>query len=468
MKKHIIMIITILICFILLFCLSFNIRFSGHVPKVESNSSPLSGTWIAKKYFCLENSSLSDKDAKVLLGSTLVFSKDKIYVNDTPCTALNYKVKLVSSTDYLWDNYRIKPSDIGVTSTTIKIYTVSSLNVFLDDYIEIDKNCLARSFNGVLLLYNKLGSSSEIGNDILSKTSKITLSKEQEDIISETGLILGLRYKENNIYRYKTLFVSSNYNNFSKIIIVNDLIVPRKNGFWKISLNNSSSNNLSNTSIYEYPMMKYSDTPENLRKSQNIVLPANSFINFINNDYIFTDTTSAYFSVLPLDNINSSTIEFSKILGATANNFLTRSAKLFLTQKEKKNIPEPNINTLETNWSIIRRTGKWILRGRIPSGDFDISFQIPTILTNYDSLYIPFNVIKRKYPDTTDAYASINKDFLVILSKNNLSIVPTINNIMSSPSLSTNIDETTTVIMSQWATGNYVSEWQTLFNNLSK
>lgn len=464
MKKYIVIFIPVLICFILLFYLSFNVNFEKDIIHENPISSPLSGTWTTTKYFRLNNCSLSDEDAKTLLKSTIVFSNNAIQINKKVYKTPNYKVKLVDTKTYLWDNYRIKASDIGIKANTIQIYTVSSNNSFFDDYIKIDDSCIAKSTNDVIILYKKLGSSAKAADNALSMPSKIMLSKAQKDIISETGLILGIRCKNDNGYSYKTLFISNQYNNFSKIISVNNLIIPRKNGFWKMQ----TSNNSDGTTILEYPLMKYSDAPLNLSKIQSVSLPAYSFINFISTDYVFIDNSSAYFSVLPLDDINSSSITFSQIFGLSAKNYLRKSAKLFLTQKEKKNIPEPNIDSLYTNWGILRRTGKWILRGRMPNGDFDISFQIPEILTAYDNLYIPFNVIKQNYPDAVDAFASINKDFLVVLTKTYLLILPTNNNIISSPVLKLNINDNETVIMAQWATGSYVSEWQKLFTNLSK
>lgn len=464
MKKYIVMLTSLLICFILLFYLSFNINLDFNIIHAKQIYSPLEGTWTAAKYFRLDSCSLSDEQAKALLNSTIVFSKDTIHINNTNYANLNYKVKLVDSKAYLWDNYRIKASDIDIKSNTIKIYTVSSHNSFFDEFIEIDDNFIAKANNDVLILYSKLGSSANAEKNDLSMPSKIILSKAQKDIISETGLILGIRCKNNNGYSYKTFFIGKEYNSFSKIIEVNSLIIPRKNGFWKMMIDNNSNE----TSIIEYPLMKYSDTPLNLRKIQSLSPPANSFVNFVDNDYVFIDNAAAYFSVLPLDDINSSSIAFSKILGLNAKNYLRKSAKSFLTQKERKIIPEPNVESLDTNWSIIRRTGKWILRGRLPNGDFDVSFQIPNVLTAYDDLYIPFNVIKQKYPDAVDAYASINKDFLVVLTKSKLLILPTTNKTINSPILSLNIDDNETSIMAQWATGSYVSAWQKLFTALSK
>lgn len=458
------MLSAILVCFILLFYLSTNIQFNEEILNTKSRTSPLAGTWTAKKYFCLDNCSLSDEDAKALLGTTIAFSENAIHTNNTTYKFPSYKVKLVNSDVYLWDNYRIKPSDIGINTNTIKIYSVTSKNFFLDDYIKINDNYIARSFNGVLLFYKKSNSNTDFNDDILSKPSKIILSKAQKDIISETGLVLGLRYKRNNGYSYKTLFISDAYNKFTKPIQVNDLIVPRKSGFGKMCIDNSSNQ----TNILEYPLMKYSDTPSNLRKIQNVTLSTIDMADFVNNDYVFLDNGCNSFYVFPLDDINSDTIAFSKIFGLYANNYLKKSAKLFLMQKEKKSISEPNVNSLDTNWGIIRRSGKWILRGRMPAGDFDISFDIPKALTSYDNLYIPFSTIKQKYPDVTDVYDSINKDFLVVLTKSSLMVLPTNNNIIGLPVFTINLSQNETVVMAQWCTGTYVNEWQKLFSNIAK
>ena len=259
---------------------------------------------------------------------------------------------------------------------------------------------------------------------------------------------------------------------------MNDLLVPRKNGFWKIGVENKIENKVETSVLRGVPLNKDvksakdvnikgfvdTNTQNNLTYNNVILFVGNEYISLDNQriDYDSNGIKENYFGVVPIDNLYGSKVEFSKAFGIDAGESLKRSEELYLRRlNDNKEINEQD---LQTNWGVIRRNGRWVLRGRIPQGDFDIAFDTPKILTTYDDLYPTFNEIKRKIPDAVDAYSSPNMDFLIVFTKTNLKVFAINNNHIGEVKIDLKLNPDEQPIMSQWAIGNYVDEWAKLFN----
>jgi hypothetical protein len=123
----------------------------------------------------------------------------------------------------------------------------------------------------------------------------------------------------------------------------------------------------------------------------------------------------------------------------------------------------------EENFGLVRRNGYWTLKGRVNYkeneeefySDFSIKALPPKNMVSYDDLAIPFEIIKLNIPNVVDAFSSPNKDFMVIVTQDEIVIYlidgDDINRI---PIASIPMEDEFTIIMSEWATGRYPNIWQ--------
>ncbi|NLV22733.1 MAG: hypothetical protein GXY49_12270, partial [Syntrophomonadaceae bacterium] len=115
----------------------------------------------------------------------------------------------------------------------------------------------------------------------------------------------------------------------------------------------------------------------------------------------------------------------------------------------------------------------WQLQGRVnyyassapATVDFNINFIPPANLVFYDTLYPGWQSIKDRVPNALDAVTSPNKDIAVVKTKSRLYIF-SINGqqLNSSPLGEIPLQEGTTIIMAEWATGFYVDDWEKNFS----
>ncbi len=476
MKKNKVLIF-VLLFIIVLFSIYKNLDLSLN-PQIEARkieNVPLQGTWIANKYVFLGNAELSDKDAKNLLGKKAEFNSMEVHFDNEVCKNPDFKVKMVDSKDYFWNNFSVKPSNLGINEEKIKIITVTSGENFFDEYIQINNNYIMKNHDGIMMFFKKYGvniNDSSFDEKLIKSNNKIERSKLQKEITSKSGMLLGLKSKDNKNggYTYRTLWISSNYNKLDPSMEMENLFVPRKNGFWKIGVDKINSNGVKRDSLWGIPLNK-NNLKDKITTKDSSELLINNSIMFVGNEYISLDNEDLYkndeknkfnyFSVLPIDNISGDKIKFSKILGNNNEDILTKSASLHLKRlNSNQNIDKEE---LETNWTIIRRNGRWVLRGKIDSNSFDILFDTPKVLTTYDDLYVAFHTIKNKIPDLVDAYTSPNKDFIVALTKTNLLVLPINNKVIGDVKLNIELKQEEIPVMVQWATGSYVDEWKKLF-----
>jgi hypothetical protein len=124
---------------------------------------------------------------------------------------------------------------------------------------------------------------------------------------------------------------------------------------------------------------------------------------------------------------------------------------------------------------MIRSNGKWVLQGRISpvlSGgkafDYSLSIKPNKALINYDTLIIPWKVLKGEIPFIVDAFTSPNGKLAIIVTKNELDIYKIIDGKLDkSPTKIIPLKDGEKVIMSEWCEGDYVDKWSTAFRENS-
>ena len=432
----------------IILCLSFALYKNATLPlapKLEARTlqtPPLFGDWYLDKYVTLKDKSSYNNEPDKYLGKIAHFSKEGVFFNNEGIADPSFKVKLVNSKDYFWDNYKIKANMIGIDEDYIQVITVSSKEHFFDEYLKIDETHAAKYYEGLLLFFTKGNSDKAKHVQESIDYTKLASEREQE-ARAKSGLLLGLKCNKS----YRTIWISQLNNKFMDIAQIDDILLPRISGFWKIWTDG--------TSLWAAPITNSTAKNSNndiryIGRSQDIS------ILFAGNDFICINNKTAL-QVLPLDNLQSDPLELSKI---------------FVREKDNSSIDGLSNSAITkakdfsgTNWGLFRRGGRWVLRGRKKSPDkdgfkeFDIAYAAPRSLTTYDDLYPSFNTIKAKIPEAVDAFSSPNKDFVVVLTDKELLALPIQGSSLGDVKQRIALKKNETVVMDNWATGHYVDEW---------
>ena len=481
-----------ILCSIIVFIWSqyVGLTLSSQVSHKKLVVPPIEGSWVVEKCVSIGGAAVDDKKAKQLLGKIAYFSEATVDFNGNTSKDAKYKVKSVNTKSYFWNTIKISAKSLGIQNANVQIITINSNDTFFDEYIRLNELTLIKNYEGILLYFHKAKDSSATPSYNKENNTKVLISKAEKEIRSKSGLLLGLRYENPKVgvglskYLYKTLWISSVNDKILPIIEIKDLLLPRQDGFWKVGISKKIEKGDAKDVLWSYPLYSIKPTKplnKNSRKIKYTKAEGSMVIKFLGSNYISTDISTDilqdvndndleknhsnnHLKILPIDNILGESIKLTSILGSEIEKSMLTGTLL----NAPKNIQDGNLKKVDTNWGVIRRSGRWILRGRVerkinskhPFTDFGIPYATPKSLTSYDNLFPSFNVIKTKIPSAVDAYSSPNRDFVVVLTNTELMVFNIEGYNLGKNLLTLKFKAGEIPVMSHWATGSYVDDWQ--------
>lgn len=433
-----------------------------------------------------------DEKEDTILNTLAYFSKNEAIFGEYSAMDIQYKVRRVKTEDFFLYQYKVTAQDLGIDKEKVDVISITSGDKPFYEFIKLDQNNIIMFLdNNFYILTKELDESNAqiySGENNIKKAQEI--DSDGDDELLRSGIFLGLKRisettDEDYDITYRTLWIRSENRECYPILATSNLFTPRKTGFWEIGSVTKERRGYKYDILYGYPILSYDDPNmmnEVIIESSKAMedLPDNRhvrrYIKYVGNDYIAVENISMddelnsvnrRYQVLPIDNIeNSKGIKISDIIGEKGKEIFSNSAQSSL---ELNDIQISDIKIDEENFTVTRRNGHWIMRGRLAYKrqeylDFNINVIPPTKLVNYDELCISWNTIKTKLPTVVDAYTSPNEDLLIALDMDNVYVYAIEGNeISDEPIAKLSLYDGERVVMAEWATGGYVERWDRYF-----
>jgi len=476
------------------------------------------GTWEISKILMLVSSN-EDGNKEQWIGNQVQFSNSYMTLGDIMLENPQYQMKRVSAEEYLLFNSKSLPEDFVLPNKEVEVITVIDQDKFFCEVLIIKEDELILKMQGNSFYLSK--ASNKVDDYIYSeiddeKNQEFNILMNEENLI-RTGVLIGLRSPNENDgnksegeYNYRTLWISSTNNEVNSVLEIDNIFFPRRSGFWKIEMQKATEDNRSEEYISANNVLMEDNKAEiqlknKVMRSEGLSVPDQDItseldfsrwrdrigkvtrkINYVGNDYISIETIGrgeyivgsetwekSKLQILPIDGLpNVNGIKISDIL-EEAGVISMKSAWERTTNNFA--IDSPNIlyrEELLENFGVERKLGHWFLKGRINyikdkefnTADYSIGLIPPSEVVVYDTLFVPWTNIKDRVPRALDAYTSPNKDIAIILTKRELLIYDINDNDLSNyPRDRVDIKQGETIIMAEWATGQYVESWETIF-----
>lgn len=496
MKKRLILIFAAIVS--ILFLTSCNVDNLNTIEKISAprnKKPPINGQWKVEKYKFGKGINMSETDIKTLKEKEIIFYNKIVAIGDEFCFEPSYKTKMVDSFDYLLYHYKVSPKYLGIKTKKLQVINITSKDQFFCEAIKKDDDNIIVNIDGVFFFLTKVSDDfddEQIGKYLEKKEQKKIIGKE-EDVL-RSGILLGLRYyddesEKSQSWKYRTLWIRSRNNKVDKIYETEDLFLPRKSGFWKIGVERENiDGNLIDT-VYAYPYsheaiemdIKNEDKKDINKETldDNIMATKGTQkIQYLGNDYISIENIpnlakeKKTLQVFLIDSIkNGKPIKISDIAGESGKKAFYEGAtrQLSIEHADKSNYIK--IKPEEESFSLTRRNGHWIMKGRVnyidkenqTYTDFDIKAVPPEEIVGFDELLIPWNAIKLKVPETVDAYTSPNEDIAIVITYSHISIYSIKNNELEELLAKVDLKSGEKVVMAEWATGKYAYVWEDEF-----
>ena len=238
---------------------------------------------------------------------------------------------------------------------------------------------------------------------------------------------------------------------------------------------------------YEYFLASEVDAETNINQENINILSEGKIIkkeiNYITDDYVIMEiesnekfSDSPVYKVLPIDNILSQEgIELSELFSYNVDDsFKTNFETAYLTA-DSGNKSKLNKAINYSNYTLKRCNGMWNLYGRISPKiyggepvDFALKMRPSKSLVKYDTLAIPWKVLKGEIPLLVDAFTSPDGTIAIIVTNSEIKGYRIVNGSLAKEILfSIQLKENEQVIMAEWCENQYIDKWEVAFKDNS-
>lgn len=409
-----------------------------------------------------------DKD-KFIENLRFSFKEDEFSDNNDVYKNIKYKVRIVDMAEYLLYGYRIE-NTIN-KGKEVQVVSVISNERFLYDFIKVDDENIMLISNGVIHRMVKVKDDYVELPSWKRSFSSIIGSSRPKYVQGETALYLGLREKNGDRYIYKTFYIGALNGEVKDIYSTNNIFLPRKNGFWRVNLDDNLQIKVENVTKQQATVENKID--DSMVQSK-IMADKTMKVDYVGNDYMCVEENKGFGDVLkvvPVDNpMQEKGVTISDLLGEKYVQIYDEVRDEVLRDIKEKG-QEINQEIKYQNIGILRKNGRFLIKGRInyqttkttAYTDFNTGFIPPLKMVAFDQLTIPMNEIKNAIPQAIDAYTSPSGDIAIAILPKSIEIYKIKESKLVEKQAEIKINKEDKVIMVEWATGAYSSIWKESF-----
>ena len=246
MKKVILLIFIIIMMINFSSCNVAEGNISDRIAAPENKTPPILGKWEIEEVLKRSYTNLSSEKVESLIGREAMFHKDGVVMGDEFTVEPTFKIRNVKSSDYLIYKYKTNPKVLGIEEPMVEVITILSDGQYFTELIKIDNSKMLinidDNFYSMVKVVDEV-SIEEIQRYIsVEKTLLMNLGDSQEEKY-QSGVLIGLKMPSFDVinqvqeWEYKTIWISSHDKNIIDIYELDQLLVPRKNGFWILESN---------------------------------------------------------------------------------------------------------------------------------------------------------------------------------------------------------------------------------------
>lgn len=442
----------------------------------ENNLLVAAGVWQIdkKESFSDSKSKVSDEIGKLYVDESIVVFGKRFTINP------KFSSKFVSLQNYLSK----KTSDENISKKFSKdkkmVITISDGSKFYQDVVVMDKNNIILPYNGVLYYMKK--TENKVSRTFIENYQSTYESKYYENKGNNLkdkeniALLIGIKNKvvrnDESDISYRTILLDIDKKNRAQIYQTSALFFPRKNGFWTMEY---KKNEFDNNYVEQF-LAKPVYSGENSKENKKLEFDSSAEITYLGPEYISIMRNKdqfEYYSIYDIDKMsNNNELNIDQIGGKEAVNVLKNSIAEESTDSNSE-ISLNDKNEDYKNIGIVRNSGKWNYQTQYTfkeNNEIKLKNVILNIVSHLnlspDELSMNWQSIKNLKSSAIDAYSSPDKRILIVQTTDEILIYDYSNDNKLIGSIPITKDDS--IIMSEWAIGNYAEMWKKEFQNNDK
>ena len=470
---------------------------ADRIDRPSNNAMLLDGTWKIDAYVGGNNNASEQVDTvDPVIGEKMGFSNLTMVFRGNYWNDVSFKVKRVNVNEYfLHKNYNTG-NGLKVNGDETLVFTAYSQDKFLYEFVRISDDTMVVSIDDQFYSMKKVSDKFSGIGDALAGSSTLPAEEDlaAKSQIVRSGLLLGIRTPvktEDGMgdYTYSTYWISGINRSLQPVLSAKDIYLPRMDGFWKLRIDKRMGTEGTEDILNASMVSQKGDKPLALLSenySDRLEAKLRSAIVYVGNDYVCVEntvldpgesTTSAAIQktirTLPVDNLsNIDGVKISDMAGENGTLAMENAVLDLIKRSGNNEIMRLDETTLQESFALYRKTGHWFFKGRLNLGssesppymDFNLNLIPPANMVAYDMLQVPWTTIKDKVPQAVDVYTSPNRDIAIVLTRSEI-LLYSINgkDLSAQPAFKLPLADGSSVIMAEWAVGDYVQSWEKSF-----
>lgn len=477
MKKKTILILIILV--ILSSCkMGKNNSLKDLVDSPEVNSIPIEGTWVLDKAESLTKEAVKNvlpKGIELFIDKELFAFEEKYTVNP------DYSAKYVKYDQYIANKY-VESPNINYEADNIQIVSVTDENGISQDVLIAGENSIYLSYNSNIYHFHK--KNNQVDELVLEKfKEKAELDQNEKNTKStsqDVSLLIGVKeeikdenYDNRISYEYKTYLFRKEMNKPSRVYLINNLLVPRDEGFWMVDVKKKDD-----YTVFHSGPVNLEDDKKNIlvdRVGRNITFLHNNFISFQkNNYYSLSNINNFKYEIRNIDDLKSpKTLSIKDIAGDEGVGVYDRYLNQRIDFYEKNfGIAEDfSYNRDTTNIGIVRNLANWEFITSVEISRADTihynKAKLPLVplidIFQKNENELPSNIIKSRTATASEAFSFSNNDYVVIKNDDEILICERRGNVVGNTLVSIQLNNNESIIMAEFGVDSYAKLWEEEF-----
>lgn len=476
MRKKTILIIVFLM--ILTSCkIGKNNSLKDLVESPEVKNIPIEGTWVLDK-----TESLTKEAGKNVLpkGVELFIDKELFALSDKYTVNPNYSAKYVKYDQYIASKY-VESPNINYSGDNIQIISITDENGISQDILITGEKSIYLSYNSNIYHFYK--KNSKVDELVIEKfKEKAKLAKDEKEIKrkrQDVSLLIGVKeeikddkFDNRFSYKYKTYLFRKEINKPSRVYLINNLLVPRDEGFWMVDVKKKEDHTIFKAGPVDVK------NGENLlidRVGRNITFLHKNYISFQkNNYYSLSNVNNFKYEIKTLDDLKTpKTLSIKDIAGDEGVGIYDRYLNQRIDFYEKNfGIAEDfSYNRDTTNIGIVRNLTNWEFITSVEISRADtIHYNkaklslVPLIdIFQKNENELPSNIIKSRTATASEAFSFPNNDYVVMKDDDEILICERKGNVVGNTLVSIQLNNNESIIMAEFGVDSYAKLWEEEF-----
>lgn len=312
----------------------------------------------------------------------------------------------------------------------------------------------------------------------------------------DVGLLLGLRYPDpiakplpyyadgGDAYArsaYRTLLIVRDGDAVRLAARHTDLLIPLETTFWRVGTKRSVYNDWVEDFVWAadtrtapaYPGIDaYNGEYCEGHRVQNITYAGTRYLAIEQRSAGYCeDAVHPWYyntlAVVPLDSTTHLGLAIGDVLGTPGTTALATATETFLDSRsdaeQQRYVPVPD----EANWGLVRRDGRWVIRGRLGPADIsdtlhaDVTLpsSLPTPLVGRNRLVPSWARVRAFAPEALDAFSAPGDDLLVILRPGRLTAHLVEGGVIGPTKLEVRLPRGAEAVMTRWSLAPRAGRW---------